>query len=119
MPHFVILEHDHPDGLHYDFMLEIGASLKTWSLAEPPESGVEQSAELLPNHRLAYLDYEGPVSGGRGTVKQWDRGTYRLIEKTYESIMIEISGEKFHGQAVLAAVSEIPNQWKFHFAASQ
>jgi hypothetical protein len=32
--------------------------------------------------------------------------------------MIEISGEKFHGQAVLAAVSEIPNQWKFHFAAS-
>ena len=119
MPRFVILEHDHPDGLHYDFMLEIGESLKTWSLAEPPAVGIEQSAVLLPDHRLAYLDYEGSVSDGRGTVKQWDRGAYRLIEQTDESIMVEISGEKLRGQADLAVESETPNQWKFHFAASQ
>ena len=118
MPRFVILEHDRPDGLHYDFMLEIGESLKTWSLAEPPASGIERHTERLPDHRLAYLDYEGPVSGGRGTVKQWDRGTYRLIERTSESMIVELLGEKLHGRADFVAESETPNRWKFHFAAS-
>ena len=35
-------------------------------------------AEALPDHRLIYLEYEGPISGDRGTVVAWDRGEYRL-----------------------------------------
>ena len=38
------------------------------SLSEPPPVGVEIECRLLADHRLAYLDYEGPISGGRGSV---------------------------------------------------
>jgi hypothetical protein len=76
MPRFVILEHDHPE-LHWDLMLEAGAALRTWRLARPPQApGEAIDATALPDHRPHYLDYEGPVSGGRGTVKRWDAGWY-------------------------------------------
>lgn len=101
MPRFVILAHDHPLGLHYDFMLELGGVLKTWSLAEPPTPGVEQPAERLPDHRLAYLDYEGPVSNNRGTVTQWDKGTFEIVEQTDESLTVELLGEKVQGVIIL------------------
>jgi hypothetical protein len=101
MPRFVILEHAHPRGLHYDFMLEAGESLKTWELPEPPASGRELLAKTLPAQRLAYLNYEGPISGGRGAVKQWDKGSYRLIEQLNESITVELFGEKIRGNLCL------------------
>ena len=34
------------------------------------------SAIRLPDHRKHYLDYEGEVSGDRGTVSRIDSGTY-------------------------------------------
>ncbi len=74
MPRFVILCHENHRGAHFDFMLESGDVLKTWALPQPPASGVEIECEALADHRLAYLDYEGPVSGGRGSVARWDRG---------------------------------------------
>jgi hypothetical protein len=54
--------------------------LRTWRLAELPAVGARVTAELLGDHRLAYLDYEGPVSGGRGSVSRWDGGTYEVSE---------------------------------------
>ena len=78
MPRFVILRHDAPQGLHFDLLLEASGVLRTWALPQPPDSGVEMECEALPDHRMAYLDYEGPVSGGRGTVDRWDWGTYGL-----------------------------------------
>jgi hypothetical protein len=101
MPRFVILEHAHPRGLHYDLMLEIDESLKTWELAEPPALGRELRAKILPDHRLAYLNYEGPVSENRGTVKQWEKGSYRLIEQLNDSITVELIGEKIRGSLCL------------------
>jgi hypothetical protein len=116
MPRFVILEHDHPRGWHYDFMLEVGEVLKTWSLREPPNAGVEQAAEILPDHRLTYLDYAGPVSDNRGTVKQWDKGTYWLIEQTEEMLSVKLFGNKIQGQVELVKKRETPSQWKFQIA---
>ena len=75
MPRYVILTHDHPTP-HWDFMLEAGDVLKTWRLAAPPRPGTAVAAEPSFDHRPAYLDYEGPISGGRGTVTRWDTGTY-------------------------------------------
>jgi hypothetical protein len=118
MPRFVILEHDHPRGRHYDFMLEAGNALKTWSLAEPPAIGVEQRAERLPDHRLVYLDYEGPVSGDRGTVARWDAGFYELIEQADESLIVELLGDRFRGRAMLALETGQPSCWKCRFTAS-
>jgi len=69
---FVIQFHDAPDGPHYDLMLEHEGALATWRLEELPGGAGgagAMPAEKLPDHRLAYLSYEGPVSGGRGSVR--------------------------------------------------
>ncbi len=72
---FVILEHNRPI-LHWDLMLEAGDVLQTWRLAAPPTNGAIIDATALGDHRRAYLDYEGPISGGRGSVKRWDAGDF-------------------------------------------
>lgn len=80
MPQFVILLHEVPAGVarptHWDLMLEEGGVLRTWALAEEPRLLVRIAAEQLPDHRLAYLSYEGEVSEGRGRVTRWDEGEY-------------------------------------------
>lgn len=70
---FVILEHDHPF-LHWDLMIEQAGALKTWRLLEQPVPGKWLAAEGLPDHRTAYLSYEGEVSGNRGMVKRLTSG---------------------------------------------
>lgn len=75
---FVILEHDFPT-LHWDLMLEAGDVLKTWRLPEPPRAGT-MTVEPLPDHRVRYLDYEGPVSGDRGAVARWDAGVFERVD---------------------------------------
>ncbi|MBI5759050.1 MAG: hypothetical protein HZA46_11090 [Planctomycetales bacterium] len=98
MPRFVILTHDHPT-LHWDLMLEMGASLRTWRLPEPPLAGCELSVEPLPDHRLMYLDYEGPVSGNRGSVQRWDAGEFEIIEESPDLLVVQLSGMILRGSA--------------------
>ena len=73
---FVILWHKLPQGnrpSHFDLMIEQMDSLVTWELVDwPTESAVK--LRRLPDHRLEYLEYEGPVSANRGTVQRFDRG---------------------------------------------
>ena len=109
MPRFVLLRHEcpppskkskHEKPSHWDFMLESDGVLRTWELRELPAAwaalldqttgetagetagGASVTATPLPDHRLAYLDYEGPISGGRGSVCCCDRGTYELLQET-------------------------------------
>jgi len=100
MPRFVVLIHDHPF-LHWDFMLEKEASLRTWRLLQHPTSANPIVAESLPNHRLAYLDYEGPVSGNRGTVQAFDRGLYTIVDESSETLVLDLRGTKLQGRAIL------------------
>jgi hypothetical protein len=97
MLRFVILTHDHPYW-HWDFMLEDSAGLKTWRLDADPTPGVVLQATALPVHRLQYLDYEGPVSGGRGEVHRWDSGTYEVLEEHDELLVVMLAGERLNGQ---------------------
>lgn len=72
MPRFVILSHDWPQP-HFDLLLEADGVLKAWRLdREPLQFPVK--AESNCDHRLMYLDYEGALSGDRGSVKRWDHG---------------------------------------------
>lgn len=113
MPRFVILTHDHPI-LHWDFMLENEAVLRTWRLSQPPAAGAIIFAEPLADHRLAYLDYEGPVCGNRGTVRSFDRGNYVAVEETADLVVVELSGNQLNGQASLRRLSH-PGTWTFQF----
>jgi hypothetical protein len=100
MPRFVILEHDHPR-LHWDLLLEDGDHLRGWRLAEPPRTGGMIAAEAMPDHRLFYLDHEGPVSGGRGEVRRWDAGEYALHRSDESGLGLHLEGGRFCGQVRL------------------
>lgn len=80
MPRYVILHHTTPpgyrQGTHYDLMLEEDGKLLTWALAELPRVGLQIQAVRLPDHRLGYLEYEGPISGDGGEVRRVDAGEY-------------------------------------------
>jgi len=106
MPRFVILTHDHPH-LHWDFMLDVDGTLKTWRLETEPVPGesFETVVERLPDHRLAYLDYEGPVSNNRGTVTRWDCGEYTTLAETEQEWKVALQGERLQGTATVDFVS--------------
>ena len=78
---FSIMLHDWPSS-HLDLFLDAGDDLQSWKL--PADFSPLRPSAIAPNapHRLLYLDYEGEVAGGRGTVRSWDGGTYRweLVE---------------------------------------
>src|SRR5437660_7634987 len=100
MPRFVILEHNHPM-LHWDLLLEEGDHLRGWRLAEPPLAGRTIRAEATPDHRLLYLDYEGPVTGGRGEVRRWDAGEYEFHQSEEPDLSLNLAGRRFRGPVCL------------------
>ena len=100
MPRFALLEHDWP-ALHLDLLLEAGAACWTWRLPSFPNRGESCSAERIADHRLAYLDYEGPVSGGRGSVRRVDCGTFVLLEASPERVAVRLMDGAMAGRLVL------------------
>jgi hypothetical protein len=108
MPRFAILEHDYPI-LHWDLLLESGPVLRTWRLSAPPEP--DKRIEAVPSfdHRLLYLDYEGPISGGRGQVKRWDTGTFAWEQEKPERIAVRLEGRRLAGLAILER--DDPSAW--------
>jgi len=97
---FVIQIHSGHGPTHYDLMLEAGQALATWRLDRPPTElsvGQEVRAEKLPDHRRAYLTYEGPVSRGRGEVRVLDRGAYDAAEASDERWMVTLRGRRVRG----------------------
>ncbi len=101
MPRYVIQEHHH-QGVHWDLMLESGGRLLTWRLEHPLSPDRPIRAESLPDHRLAYLEYEGPVSGGRGTVRRWDWGQFDWLERSGESVAVRLAGRRLRGTVHLS-----------------
>lgn len=99
---FVILHHILPADAarrsHYDLMLEHDGVLLTWALSDPLEAGVALLAERLADHRLAYLDYEGEISGGRGSVTRWDRGTCHMEQVSADEISARLEGNRITGR---------------------
>jgi hypothetical protein len=117
MPRFVVLAHDHPS-LHWDFMLEKEAVLRTWRLARPPGERGPIEAQPLSDHRLAYLNYEGPVSGNRGTVQRFDRGEYAAVTEADDRIEVELRGDVLRGKAVLERAATT-GSWSFQLIPEQ
>ena len=111
MPRFVILEHDHPFA-HLDFMIECSDKLRTWRLPREPAPDVTLMAEAIGDHRKDYLDYEGPVSGGRGRVKRWDAGTFTVETDSAEELRLSLSGDRVNGTVELRQVKGDVWYWR-------
>jgi DNA polymerase Ligase (LigD) len=102
-------------GVHWDLMLEWGEALRTWALAAEPIPGVLIAAEQLPDHRLAYLDYEGPIYGNRGSVARWDAGRFEVLSATPITLVISLASDRLQVEATLARSSAASNSWEFIF----
>lgn len=105
MPRFVILEHDWP-AAHWDFLLEAGPVLRAWRLLAEPGHARRVPAQPNGDHRLLYLDYEGPLSGDRGTVRRWDAGTFDWIEEGGVRVVIQLHGERVSGRCVVESQAD-------------
>ena len=108
---FVVLRHQMPPTQsrrsHWDLMFQQGDVLRTWAVEELPRAGgPATSGIMLPPHRLAYLDYQGAVSGDRGHVLRYDRGELAWISDTPRQVVIRIRGEHLRGRMHLQRVSE-------------
>jgi hypothetical protein len=92
----VILEHDWPSR-HWDLMLEAGAVLRTWRLASPLQTNQAIAVQPIGDHRPHYLDYEGPVSGNRGSVVRWDQGEFDWRRDNAETVIVHLAGSRCRG----------------------
>src|SRR5262245_49367036 len=101
MPRFVILRHETPTEYerptHFDFMLEHEGALWTWALEKIPASGEAIVAQRLPDHRLAYLEFEGEIEGNRGRVTRIDSGEYEPLEAKTTNVQIRLQGQRLTG----------------------
>lgn len=99
-------------------MLESGGVLRTWALDRPPDdevAGGELFAAALADHRIAYLEYEGDISGKRGRVTRYDRGDYEIVIWETDRIVVDLHGARLRGQASFALIGP-SHQWQFSFS---
>lgn len=102
MPRWVLLRHTLPDGTsHLDWMLDRGdgEGLLSFRLGEGTDvrSAAVFMAERIGDHRREYLDYEGPVSGGRGMVARVDSGE-AVVSEGEGVIRIWLGGREWVGR---------------------
>ena len=125
MPRFVILLHQpgprNRAGRHWDFMLEAGDVLRTWALAEPLNSDCPLEAEALPDHRLAYLTYEGPLSDDRGRVARQDEGTAEVVEEADGLLVLQLNGRELRGRLTLRRMDGPgePQRWRLELSSDR
>jgi hypothetical protein len=109
MPRFVILLHETQDNTprptHFDLVFEHAGVLRTWATEKLPTLSEAVIAERLADHRLAYLDYDGEISGGRGRVSRVEEGHYDVIEETESNLVLRIRGAKLTGTLTLTALT--------------
>ena len=116
---FAVLEHRW-NGVHWDFLVEDGDSLRTWAIDAPIVTGVDRPAQSLAAHRRVYLDYEGPVSGDRGKVRRWDSGRATVEVWTDSLVRLRLAGDQLLGVIEFRAdggttAADVPRRWFCRF----
>ena len=112
-PRFALLEHRW-NGVHWDFLLERGPTLRTWAIDAPIRPNASLPARSLPDHRLAYLDYEGPVSGDRGEVRRVAGGSYDVVVWEEDRVLVRVRSDQLRGSIALSR--RAGGAWDFLFA---
>lgn len=99
----VQLHHVTRSASHVDWLIEPpltdrqGGRLWTWRCDRACydwQAGRAMLLERIADHRRVYLDYQGPISGGRGEVRQVDRGWVRPVMWTGERLWLDLRMER-------------------------
>lgn len=113
MPIFVVHKHN-ATHLHYDLRLEFNGVLKSWAVPKIPPltKGIKRLAIRVPDHPLSYAKFEGTIKEGygKGTVKIWDKGTFKTLIKKSNKIIIIFKGKKLNGKYALVLFKK-PKNW--------
>lgn len=113
-----VIQHHITANSHFDFMIDNGESLDTWQIHEsdilPLMSGEPVITKLIQPHRRDYLEYEGPVSRGRGRVEIYDTGKYNVIFREKDLILLNLRGNKLSGKIEIKKTSG--SSWKIFFS---
>jgi DNA ligase D-like protein (predicted 3'-phosphoesterase) len=103
--------------LHYDLRLEMDGVLKSWAIPKEPSTipGVRRLAVQVDDHPMEYASFHGTIPQGEygaGTVEIWDKGTYKIIDRKEDKLIVEINGDRLKGAYVLVRFKDKKN-WLF------
>jgi len=103
--------------LHYDLRLEMDGVLKSWAIPKEPSTipSVRRLAVQVDDHPMEYASFHGSIPEGEygaGTVEIWDKGTYKMIDRKEDKLIVEINGDRLKGTYVLVRFKDKRN-WLF------
>lgn len=112
----VLLRHETSAGSHYDWLLDRPATSegpvsRLWTARTGWPSWFWVAAgqwqlQVIGDHRREFLDYEGDLTSGRGTVKRVDSGSFDPLLWTADRIVVDLAMgacrgpvqlDRFHG----------------------